>query len=94
MENYIEAVRDAKQNHFLMCYSFTLGFIKDKDRFTSEDIIIAYDKSDNLKPEEKRVFGPVMLALIKNNLIEHIGYDKAKIKSSHYKPINVWKSLI
>ena len=94
MENYIEAVKSANQNHYLMCYSFALSFIKGKDRFTSEDIIIAYKKSDNSQPDEARVWGAVFRELLKYDYITHIGFDTAKIKSSHQKPINVWKSLI
>ena len=94
MENYIEAVKSAKQNHYLMCYSFALGFIKGKGKFTSEDIIEAYEKAGKPKPDEMRVFGPVIKELKKHNLIQHVGYSTAKLKTSHGQPINVWKSKI
>ena len=32
--------------------------------------------------------------LKKHNLIQHVGYSTAKLKTSHSQPINVWKSKI
>jgi hypothetical protein len=94
MENYIEAVKSAKQNHYLMCYSFALTWIKGKEKFTSEDLIEDYFAKNNNLPKEKRVFGAVIRELLKYKFIEHSGYSVYKNKAGHGKPINVWKSLI
>jgi hypothetical protein len=90
MENYIEAVRAAKQNQYLMCYSYSVSWIKDQIKFTSEDLIAAYEKNGANIPEEKRVWGAVIRELQKNNFIKHAGFSTYKKPCGHSKPINVW----
>ena len=92
MENYIEAVKEAKQNRFLMCYSYAVSWIKHYPKFTSEELIADYEKTGADIPEEKRVWGAVIRELHKHNLITHAGFDIYKKPCGHSKPINVWKA--
>ena len=92
MENYIEAVKEAKQNRFLMCYSYAVSWIKHYPKFTSEELIADYEKTGADIPEEKRVWGAVIRELLKSNLITHAGYSTYKKPCGHKKPINVWKA--
>jgi len=91
MENYIEQVKEAKRNRFLMCYSYAVGWLKYKTKFTSEDLIEDYEKTGAPIPEEKRVWGAVIREMKKSKLISHFGFDIYKNPKGHKKPINVWK---
>lgn len=91
MENYIEKVKEPNKNRFLMCYSYALGWIKYQSKFSSEDLIADYEKTDAPIPEEKRVWGAVIRELRKDKLIEHYGFGTYKNPVGHKKPVNVWK---
>lgn len=94
-EQSIDQVQSAQKNYYMEVYSYASKWIKNrKTYFSSEDIIADYNKTNNPKPKEYRVFGAVIRELSKLNLITHYGFDRYKNPAGHSKPINLWISNI
>jgi hypothetical protein len=83
-------------SHYKICQNFAYSWVKllPKNRkFTSEDIINAYKKTSMPQPEDYRVFGAVMNAIVKSKIVAFAGFDKYKGKQGHGKPCYVWVKL-
>ena len=89
----INQARDATRNWYDDCYRFAAKWVRrKKGRFSSEDIIQAFERKHDFRPSERRVWGAVMRQLKADGLIRWVCYGKAKLVSSHQKPINIWQS--
>jgi hypothetical protein len=83
-------------SHYKICQNFAYSWVKllPKNRkFTSEDIINAYKKTSMPQPDDYRVFGAVINAIVKSKIVDFAGFDKYKGKQGHGKPCYVWVKL-
>ena len=83
-------------SYYKICQNFGYSWVKllPKNRkFTSEDIINAYKKTSMPQPEDYRVFGAVINAIVKSKMVGFAGFDKYKGKQGHGKPCYVWVKL-
>lgn len=94
-EKSIKQAQEAKANHFLNCFNFAVKWIKKTNltKFSSEDIIDAYEATNEPKPAEKRVWGSVMRELAKAKVIRFKEYGIYKKLSGHAKPIYIWQKF-
>ena len=91
----IEKVAQPNENYYKSCLAYAKYYVKRQSgKFTSEDCIIAYNRTTQPKPKENRVWGAVFVKLKALGLIKHSGFTHAKIKTSHQKPINVWRTAV
>ncbi len=92
----MKEVKTQGGSHYKICQNFAYSWVKllPKNRkFTSEDIINAYKKTSMPQPEDYRVFGAVMNAIVKSKMVGFAGFDKYKGKQGHGKPCYVWVKL-
>jgi deoxyribodipyrimidine photolyase len=92
----MKEVKTQGGSHYKICQNFAYSWVKllPKNRkFTSEDIINAYKKTSMPQPEDYRVFGAVMNAIVKSKIVAFDGFDKYKGKQGHRKPCYVWVKL-
>jgi hypothetical protein len=91
-EKAIESVREANMTYYLNAYGFAKEWTQLQMKpFSSEDLKDAFYKISD-KPSEPRVWGAVMVALSKDRLIIHHGFQKYKNPVGHSKPSTVWIS--
>lgn len=90
---YLTLVKNGRSNHYEICYAFATEFIKTATRFTSEDLIEAYEKKELPEPKEKKVWGAVMNKLRNQKLIVSDGYVKYRNPAGHGKPSTQWKVI-
>lgn len=90
----IEQTKESTRNWYDDLLKFAKRWIKGKDKFTSEDIVAAWNKRHDYRPSEPRVFGAVMLQLKRDGLIRWVSYCRSKSTTSHTYPKSQWKSLI
>lgn len=92
----MKEVKTKGGSHYKICQNFAYSWVKllPKNRkFTSEDVINAYKKTSMPQPEDYRVFGAVINAIVKSKIIAFAGFDKYKGKQGHGKPCYVWVKL-
>ena len=82
-----------KTNFAQLCYKFARRSVSKRHKFTSEDLIQAYERKGNPVPDDRRVWGVVMVKLIREGVIKHSGFAKYKNPNGHQKPVNVWKTI-
>jgi hypothetical protein len=73
-----------------------VGFLAENMReFNADDFWLACDDAELPSPDERRVFGVVMLKARKAGLVESTGrFVACKRPGCHAMPIRVWRSLV
>ena len=89
----IDRVEANPKNYAKICYEFAVRSIRRRKKFTSEDLISAYESNGYPIPKEGRVWGAVIRKLKSEGLIRHYGFGTYQNPSGHAKPVNIWKTV-
>lgn len=90
----IKSTTEATRNWYADCLRFAKRWIKGKGKFSSEDLVQAFNKRHDFRPADGRVWGAVVRALKTDGSIRWVSFGKSRSETSNTYVKNIWKSKI
>lgn len=92
MESAVNHANNVHPNWGDRAYNYLMYFIRNNDRFMTEDVRRAAAEINFPDPPSQRAWGAVIIKAVKAGKIRRAGYAAVKNPKAHGTPASVWQT--